>query len=87
MIRYLMTTPAATHPADAKAVWFRLVDEALTTADERAYQEAVRYLKAAKKAAGAADSMVEFDVRVAGLREAHRRRPSLIAMLDRAGFV
>jgi hypothetical protein len=30
---------------------------------------------------------VEFDVRVAGLRETHRRRPSLIAMLDKAGFV
>jgi hypothetical protein len=29
--------------------------------------------------------MVEFAVRVAGLRETHRRRPSLIAMLDKAG--
>jgi hypothetical protein len=27
-----------------------------------------------------------FDARVAGLRELHRRRPSLIAMLDEAGF-
>jgi len=45
------------------------------------------YLKAAKKAAGAADAMVEFEVRVAGLRETHRRRPSLIARLDKAGFV
>jgi len=68
------------------AVWFRLVDEVLTTADKRAYQAAVRYLRAAKKAAIAADSMVEFEVRVAGLRETHRRRPSLIARLDKAGF-
>ena len=77
---------AATHPADAMAVWFRLVDEVLTTADKRSYQSAVRYLKAAKKAAVAADALVEFEVRVAGLREPHRRRPSLIAMLHKAGF-
>ncbi len=78
---------AASHPADAMAVWFRLVDEVLVTADKRAYQAAVRYLKAAKKAAAAAEAMVEFEVRVAGLRETHRRRPSLIARLDKAGFV
>jgi hypothetical protein len=30
--------------------------------------------------------MVEFEVRVAGLRETHRRRPSLITLLDKAGF-
>jgi hypothetical protein len=77
---------AVTHPADAMAVWFRLVDEVLISADKRSYQGAVRYLKAAKKTAAAADAMVEFDVRVAGLRETHRRRPSLIAMLDKAGF-
>lgn len=59
----------------------------LVAADERAYQAAVRYLKAAKKAAGAADAMVEFEVQVAGLHETHRRRPSLIARLDKAGFV
>ena len=77
---------AVTHPADAMVVWFRLVDEVLTTADKRSYQSAVRYLKAAKKAATGADAMVELEVRVAGLRETHRRRPSLIAMLDKAGF-
>lgn len=77
---------ALTHPADAMAVWFRLVDEVLTTADKRAYQAAVRYLKAAKKAATAAEAMVEFEMRVAGLRETHRRRPSLLARLDKAGL-
>lgn len=79
-----------TDPADAMAVWFRLVDEVLavgTTADRRSYQSAVRYLTAAKKAAVAADALVELEVRVAGLRETHRRRPSLIALLDKAGFV
>ncbi len=75
------------HPADAMAVWFRLVDGVLVKADTRVYPVAVRYLKAAKKAAVAADAMVEFEVRVAGLRETHRRRPSLIARLDKAGFI
>lgn len=83
----LAETRASSHPADAMAVWFRLVDEVLVTADKRAYQSAVRYLKAAKKAATAAEAMVEFEVRIAGLRETHRRRPSLIARLDEAGFV
>lgn len=78
---------AVTHPVDAMAVWLRLVDDALATADKRAYQGAVRYLEAAKKAAVAADVRAEFDIRVAGLRETHRRRPSLIAMLDKAGFM
>ena len=82
----LAETRAVTHPGDAMTVWFRLVDDVLTTTGKRSYQAAVRYLKGAKKAAVAADAMVEFEVRVAGLRETHRRRPSLIAMLDKAGF-
>jgi hypothetical protein len=78
---------AVAHPADAMAVYLRLVDDALTTADKRAYQGAIRHLKAAKKAAIAADVMTEFEIRIAGLRETHRRRPSLIALLDKAGFM
>lgn len=78
---------ASSHPGDAMEVWFRLVHEVLVTADKRVYQAAVRYLRAAKKAAVAAEAMSEFEVRVAGLRETHRRRPSLIARLDKAGFV
>jgi hypothetical protein len=31
--------------------------------------------------------MMEFESRVAGLRETNRRRPSLIALLDKAGFI
>ena len=68
-------------------VWFRVVDGVLTTAEKRSHQAAAWYLKAAKKAAIVADALVEFEVRVAGLRQAHRRRPSLIAIFDKAGFV
>jgi hypothetical protein len=76
----------ATDPAGALAVYLRLVDGALTTADRRAYQVVVRYLKAAQRAAVAARANEAFDARVGELRELHRRRPSLIAMLDEAGF-
>lgn len=47
----------------------------------------VKDARSVDAAAAAADAMVEFAVRVAGLRETHRRRPSLIVMLDKAGFV
>jgi hypothetical protein len=75
-----------THPADSLAVHLRLVDDALTTANRRAYRVAIRYLKGAERAATAAGATAEFDMRVAELREIHRRRPSLITMLDKAGF-
>lgn len=75
-----------THPADSLTVYLRLVDDALTTANRSAYQAAIRYLKAAKRAATAAGATGEFGTRVAELREIHRRRPSLITMLDKAGF-
>ncbi len=76
----------ATHPAEAMALWWELVDAVLTTADKAAYQAAVRYVKAARKAAEAADAMLDFEIRLAGLRETNRRRPSFMAMLDKAGL-
>lgn len=76
----------ATIPADAMAVYQRLADEALDHADRRAYQAAVRHLKAARRAAVAAGRSTEFAEHVTALRERNRRRPSLIAMLDKAGL-
>ena len=76
----------ATTPAEAMAVYLRLADEALERADKRAYQAAVRYLKAARRAATAASQLPDFTERVAALRERNRRRPSFIAMLDKAGL-
>jgi len=75
-----------THPADAMAVYLRLADEALQQADRRAYQVAVRRLKAARRAATAADRSSDFVEHVETLRERNRRRPTLVAMLDKAGL-
>jgi len=73
-----------THPADALPIYWRVIDSTLRTADRRAYAGAVRLLKRTRDAASAAGHQVEFEARLLALREQHRRRPSLIAMLDKA---
>ena len=75
-----------TAPGDSMAVYLRLADGALERADKRAYRNAVRHRKAARRAATAADRLDEFTERLADLRERNRRRPSLMAMLDKAGL-
>jgi len=74
-----------TAPADAMAVYLRLADGVLEKADKRGYRDAVRHLKAARRAATAADRLAEFTQHLTGLRERNRRRPSFMAMLDKAG--
>jgi hypothetical protein len=76
-----------THPAQALAVYWRLIDNALQTADRRAYTAAVRLLKRARDAAAAASETDAFETHLTALRERHRRRPSLIALLDKAKLV
>ena len=76
--------PAA--PADAMAVYLRLADDVLARADKRAYRDAVRHLKAARRAATAADRLHEFTEHLTDLRDRNRRRPSFMAMLDKAGL-
>lgn len=73
-------------PGEALAVYERLADEALVTANRRAYAAAVRILKKAKSAATAAGIPEAFSANLSRLRETHRRRPALIAMLDKAGL-
>lgn len=75
-----------TDPIAAMAVYLRLANGALLTADRRAYRVAIRHLKAARRAASTADRTDEFADHVRALREQHRRRPSLIEMLDKAGL-
>ena len=71
-------------PAGALRVYIRLVEPTLERADKRNYRVAVKQLKAARQAAEAAGLPEEFDEHLAALREQHRRRPTLIEMLDRA---
>ncbi len=75
-----------TDPAGALGVYLRLVESTLEKADKRNYRVAVKQLKAARRAADAAGLADEVDEHLAALREQHRRRPTLIAMLDKAGL-
>jgi uncharacterized Zn finger protein len=77
----------STHPAEALPVYWRLIDGTLQTADRRAYATAVRLLKRARDAAAASGQTAQFEARLLTLREQHRRRPSLISMLDKAKLV
>jgi rubrerythrin len=77
----------AIRPDEALAVYQRVVDETLRRADVRAYRRAAKILKRARAAALAATQSDLFDDHVRRLREQYRRRPSLIGILDRAGFV
>ena len=75
-----------TEPAAALGIYLRLIDSTLQTADRRAYRSAAKQLKRAQKAAAAAGLSEEFDEHLAALREQHRRRPTLIEILDKAGL-
>ena len=75
------------HPADAVAIYQAVAEEVLQEADRRAYSNGVRILKKGAKAANAAGLDDDFSIFIGRMREQYRRRPTLIAMLDKAGFV
>jgi uncharacterized Zn finger protein len=76
----------ATHPGDALGVYLRLADRELETTGRAAYTRATRILKRAARVAASADQTAEFMDHMQVLRDRHRRRPTLIAMLDKAGL-
>ena len=71
------------HPGDAFDLYVSVVRRVLVKADRRNYQVAMRLLRRAHKVALAADRGGDFDALVVALREEHRRRPTLLEMLDR----
>lgn len=75
-----------TNPGEAMEVYLRLADRELETADRSAYKQATRILKRAGRAAAIAQRTPEFTDHLCSLRDRYRRRPTLIAMLDRAGL-
>ena len=75
-----------TRPSDALTVYLRVADEILQETDRRAYARAVRILKRARSAAEAAGAGDIFDRHVSGWREQYRRRPTMIAMFDKASL-
>jgi uncharacterized Zn finger protein len=73
-------------PAEALGVYQRMADEVLEQADRRAYRSAARILQRARAAAQAAGELGAFAEYLTDLRERYRRRPTLIAILDKAGL-
>lgn len=73
-------------PAEALLVYQSLADAALETANQKAYRRAAHLLVRARQAAEEAGCEAAFNEHIAGLREQHRRRPTLIKILDKAGL-
>lgn len=73
-------------PEEALALYMLVVEDVLVATGRATYARAVSVLRQARRAAGAADQNDAFAAALADLRERHRRRPTLIAMLDKAGL-
>ncbi len=71
-------------PAAAFDVYLRLADSALQAANRNAYRTAVRHLQAAGRCASRANLDAALHQHMVNLRNVHRRRPTFIAMLDKA---
>jgi len=82
----LVEARGADHPGDALDAYLRLADAHLVNTGREHYERAVRMLKKAVTPAGRAEREADLREHVAGLREIHKRRPTLIALLDRAGL-
>ena len=70
-------------PTASVDVYVRVVKSILENTDRKAYQAAVKQLKNARRAAVAAGLSTEHQAYLVGLREEHRRRPTLVGMLDK----
>lgn len=76
----------AQRPEQALPSYMLVADELLLETGRRAYARAIPVLKHARRAADTAGQSEWFAILIADLREQHRRRPTLIAMLDEAGL-
>jgi hypothetical protein len=72
------------HPEDALSWYVLSADEILLETGRGAYTRAVSVLKRARRAADSAGLADWFEAQVTALRDDQRRRPTLIAMLDKA---
>jgi uncharacterized Zn finger protein len=73
-------------PEEALPLYMLAADELLVETGRRAYARAVPVLKHARRAADAAGRGEWFAAEVADLRERNSRRPTLLAMLTKAGL-
>lgn len=79
----LLRARAKTHPGDVFDAYVALIEEHLRVADQRNYRQAVAYLQELGRAAAVAGQADRYVALVAGLVETHRRRPTLVTMLER----
>ncbi|WP_296604070.1 SWIM zinc finger family protein [Nocardioides sp.] len=79
----LVRARARTHPEDVFDAYVALIEEHLRVADQRNYRQAVAYLQELGRAAALAHQADRYVSLVADLVETHRRRPTLVTMLER----
>lgn len=82
----LAKATASTHPARCAALYRAKVDKDLQHANTAAYAKVAATLATVRRLSSAAGEDAEFADYLAGIREGYRRRPSLMAALDRAGL-
>jgi hypothetical protein len=70
------------HPGDALEIYQRQLDRALESANNRAYDEAMRLLKVMRPLYTAMDRGEDFTGLVTGIRTRHKRRGNLMQRLD-----
>lgn len=86
--RWLVLAQAreADHPLDAIPIYRRAALAAIDTVKRGGYEQAVRLLTRIERAAAAAGSPEVFDELVDGIVADHKRKTSLMAMLDQKGW-
>lgn len=83
MLVRLVRERAKTHPSDVWDRYVLLVQETLRVADQQNYRQAVVYLGELRRACAASGESERFTAYVAELLEQHRRRPTLVPLLER----
>lgn len=79
----LVRARARTHPEDVFDAYVTLIEEHLRVADQRSHRQAVAYLQELGRAAALAGQADRYVALVSDLLETHRRRPTLVTMLER----
>ena len=77
---------AAERPADALAVYRRLVEPLRAHTGDKVYEQVTRLLRAARGCHQALGTTAEFEDYLAGFRADQKRKPNLMRMLDRSGL-
>lgn len=80
----LVAARASAHPSDAVDAYLALADVELEHSDRRHYEQAIRHAKKALEPAKRAGRTDDVAAHVRAWRETHKRRPSLIGLLDKA---